>query len=124
MKEHGFCCLYDALGGGSVTSALIDRLSVPGSRYFMYGVLVKEPISITNKMVLFSGVNITGFHLMTWWLGKATTEVKEKIRSEYSQNLIKELSSQTFKEIPLEQLEDGLEWSVKNATEGKILIKM
>ena len=102
VKEHGFDCIYDALGGGPVTNELISRMNSPGGRYFMYGGLTQEPIILTNKMTLFSGLSLTGFNVMMWWMGQATEPTRQKVRSEYSHSLINFLNSSTYKEIKLE----------------------
>jgi hypothetical protein len=42
---HKFDCLFDALGGGPITKALIAPL-LPGSIVFLYGALDGKPIVI------------------------------------------------------------------------------
>lgn len=78
---------------------------------------------ITNARVLFSGINVGGFFLTNWWLG-AGKEVQERVRKEYSDLLKNVLTTKTYKELGLAEINEALELSVSKAHEGKVLIKI
>lgn len=82
VGKEGFNVIYDALGGGPVTEALIAHLPPQGT-YHVYGHLETQPLTIHNTASLFSGVKVTGFIVMGWWL-PTSEEVKQKVRSHYS----------------------------------------
>lgn len=73
VKTHGFNCLFDALGGGPVTDALISGLN-GSSKIFIYGALEHKEITISSKAGLFGGMVVTGFMLMRWWYGSCSPE--------------------------------------------------
>ena len=123
MKEHQFDCIYDALGGGPVTDLLICK-ALPKTRYFAYGALEGKKLEVSSILPLFSGINITGFSLMPWWIGVASQEKRQEIREKYSERLLKELSSTSCKELKFEELLEGIELSTTKATDGKVLIKV
>lgn len=121
VGKEGFNVIYDALGGGPVTEALIAHLPPQGT-YHVYGHLETQPLTIHNTASLFSGVKVTGFIVMGWWL-PTSEEVKQKVRSHYSAYLKNQLATLTYKEIGLKDINEGIELSVSKANEGKILIK-
>lgn len=116
IKEHGFNIMFDALGGGEVSEALIEGLG-PKSWVYVYGVLSGQPLVIKQAISLCKGVNITGFMLFLWY-GPLPEEEKNKIRSEYSKWLKGDLSTQSYKTLTFANLSEALELSVSKATEG------
>lgn len=66
IKTHGFNVLFDALGGGPVTEALILGLN-PGSYAHIYGYLESQPLTIQVGLNLSKGIFVTGFLVFTWF---------------------------------------------------------
>jgi threonine dehydrogenase-like Zn-dependent dehydrogenase len=54
---HKFDCLFDCLGGGPITEALISPLR-PYSKIFMYGTLEDKPIVITSTLHILKSLSI------------------------------------------------------------------
>ena len=73
--------------------------------------------------MLFPGVTIGAFFLPVWWRD-ASNETKEEIRKNYSSYLKGPLSTATYKELPLESINEALSLSVEKASEGKILVRI
>lgn len=122
ITKEGFNVVYDALGGGPVTETIISSLPPKGT-YHVYGHLETKPLTITNTGSLFSGVKVTGFMLYGWWM-PTDEHTKQRVRSHYSALLKHELSTQTYKEVHLKDINEGIELSVSKANEGKILVKI
>lgn len=78
MKNEGFNVFYDALGGGDVTNTIISHLP-PQSRYYLYGTLEKQPLTLEHGGILFTGLIMTSFYVYAWWTA-SSEEVKDKIR--------------------------------------------
>lgn len=99
LKDHidksGFNCVFDALGGGPVTEAIITNLC-PKAQYYMIGTLEKKPLRLENPSVLYSGVRITGFSVLDWYKN-AKEDFKKKIQKDYSNLLKNELKTCTSK---------------------------
>ena len=66
IKTHGFNVLFDALGGGPVTEALILGLN-SGSYAHIYGYLESQPLTIQVGLNLSKGIFVTGFLVFTWF---------------------------------------------------------
>lgn len=62
----GFNCVFDALGGGPITEAIINNIG-PKGQYFMIATLEKKAFHLEHPSVLFSGTTITGFKVFNWW---------------------------------------------------------
>jgi threonine dehydrogenase-like Zn-dependent dehydrogenase len=54
---HKFDCLFDCLGGGPITEALILPLR-PNSKIFMYGALEDKPIVISSALNFLKDISI------------------------------------------------------------------
>lgn len=66
VSTHGFNVLFDALGGGPVTEALILGLNA-GSIAYLYGVLEGKPLTISLGLSLSKGILVTGYHVFVWY---------------------------------------------------------
>lgn len=66
IKEHGFNVLFDALGGGEITEALIVGLN-GGSYAYIYGYLEAQPLTIKVGLDLSKGIFISGYLLFNWY---------------------------------------------------------
>lgn len=122
IEKEGFDCLYDALGGGPVTEAIITSLK-SNSIAHVYGVLEGKPFHLSNSSIFFSGLTITGFLLLPWWIS-VKNEEREKIRSQYSSLLKNELLTNLYKEYSLKDIDEAIEVSVSKSNEGKVLLKI
>lgn len=126
LKEHiqkeGFNVVYDALGGGPITEIIINNLPPKGTHH-IFGSLEQKPVTISNTSSLISGVRVTGYNLYGWWM-PSDEQTKHRVRSHYSALLKNELSTHTYKEVHLKDINEGIELSISKANEGKILIKI
>lgn len=120
IKTHGFNVLFDALGGGPITEALIVGLN-PGSYAHIYGYLEAKPLTISVGLNLSKGIFITGYLLFNWYAG-VSAEKKQWIKENYSSWLKGDLATPAYKTLTFAQIEEGLELSVSKTTEGKITI--
>lgn len=66
LKEVGFDCVFDALGGGPVTEAIIENLN-PKSIYHVYGKLENKSLNLSNPFVMFNKIQLRGFLVFNWW---------------------------------------------------------
>lgn len=67
MSTHKFDCLFDALGGGSISSQIVANIA-PTSKVYLYGSLAKQPLQVMPTALL-SGAKIQGFmFLQSYWL--------------------------------------------------------
>jgi hypothetical protein len=72
LDVHGFNVLFDAIGGGDVTEALISNLK-PGSQAYVYGKLTMEPFIMKKPVVSLQGTSISNFMLFEWY-GRISAE--------------------------------------------------
>jgi NADPH:quinone reductase-like Zn-dependent oxidoreductase len=120
IKTHGFNVLFDALGGGPITEALILGLNA-GSYAHIYGYLESKPLSIAVGLNLSKGIFITGYLLFTWFT-TVSEERKKWIKENYSEWLKGDLATHSYKVLKYSDIAEGLELSVSNGTDGKITI--
>lgn len=120
VKDHGFNVLFDALGGGDVTTKLIENLGAK-SQALLYGKLVNEPLTIKNTFGLMNGISITGF-LLPIWMGTLQMEEIIALQKGLPNNLKGPLATNMAKKVTLEEFPAEWHESEKRATEGKYLI--
>lgn len=121
VKKVNADALFDALGGGQVTQKLIEGLHQPATVY-VYGMLAREPLVVSNAGLFLSGLKIEGFLLFSWW-APLPKEEKQPIIDNYSKYLKGDLSTKTVKEYHLKDIKEAIETSNTKATEGKVLLR-
>lgn len=87
--------LFDALGGGPITEALIVGLNA-GSYAHIYGYLEAQPLTIKVALTLSRGIIVTGYMLFTWY-SSITEERKKHIKDHYSEWLKGDLATHSYK---------------------------
>lgn len=120
IKEFGFNVLFDALGGGPITEALIMNLN-GGSIAHIYGYLEAKPLTISIGISLSKGISVTGYLVFGWWVTQSE-EKKNWVRENYSKWLKTDLATHSLKVLTFSQIEEAMELSVSQATKGKITI--
>lgn len=121
VEKDGFDCFFDALGGGEITTFLMENMKIP-SGIFIYGALTGEPLVLNRVGKLHYGLKIEGYLVGIWWFS-APEEVKKRIRENYSAYLKNDLATKTVKELTFNEYDEALELSINNTLEGKVLLK-
>jgi len=108
IKLHGFNVLFDALGGGPITEALIVGLD-SGSYAYLYGALEKQPLNISLgiRHILSKGVFISGYVVFNWY-SKVGEDRKNWIRENYSKWLKTDLATHPLKTLKFSEIEKAL----------------
>ncbi|CAM6005241.1 unnamed protein product [Sphagnum balticum] len=120
IKSHGFNLLFDALGGGPVSEALITNIG-NNSYVYIYGRLAGEPLALPSRRVLSKGIFVTGYSVVSWYSSQPPEKHLE-IKSQHSDLLKTDFATQSYKVLKYSEIAEALELSVSKATEGKIIL--
>ncbi|MEN2980015.1 zinc-binding dehydrogenase [Tistrella bauzanensis] len=72
LGEAGARHALDAVGGGA--GGALTGLLAPGSRLVNYGLLSGKPLEVPAEALVFGGVTVTGFWLLTWFRSRSPAD--------------------------------------------------
>lgn len=120
VKELDIKLFFDALGGKSTNDYILSGLE--GSTIYLYANLSEEKSFFDSRILLQQKKEIKGFYLGNYSSSQGLVKTLKSIKKAH-QLLGEELNTTISNTLPLEKVEEAVEFYKNNMSKGKVLLK-
>jgi NADPH2:quinone reductase len=109
--------------GGSLSAKIIELMPF-GSKLYLYGFLANEVVLPINTFSLLLGYKTVSVFFVSFYVASLNEKDKEELHKNVIATLSTECKTVISKEFTIDQISEAVEFYEKNASLGKVLIKL